>query len=174
MNKDSKELRPIIIFLVSSFAFYLCWDFVYFAFIEKSSTSLWLTKHVAQSAVFFLQLFDVNTQMATEKVIILVNNQPCVTIRHYCNASEFFGLFFCMVLTFPAAWKHKLWFVVLGILSIHLLNIFRVAMLALNQYYYPQYLDVNHKYIFVFIVYGLIFVMWVFWIQKFSYYAKKS
>ena len=64
--------------------------------------------------------------------------------------------------------KDKLWFVPLGFLGILVLNIIRIIALSMIYYHKPQYLDFNHKYTFVIIVYGAIFGLWVLWVNKFA------
>jgi len=72
------------------------------------------------------------------------------------------------VLAYPGHQKNKLWFVPLGILLIHILNIIRVISLAIIAYYSPYSLSFNHTYTFTFFVYAFIFLLWMVWVNKFA------
>jgi exosortase/archaeosortase family protein len=85
-----------------------------------------------------------------------------------CSGLELFLLFFGFILLMKGRLKDKLWFVPLGFLGILVLNIIRIILLSIIYYHTPQYLDFNHKYTFVIIVYGAIFGLWVLWVNKFA------
>lgn len=87
-----------------------------------------------------------------------------------CNGLVLFALFTGFVLAFPGPWKRKLWFIPLGIVTIHAINVVRVTALALIVYYYPdpEVLDFNHTYTFTILVYGYVFSLWYWWAAKLS------
>jgi exosortase/archaeosortase family protein len=74
----------------------------------------------------------------------------------------FFALF---VIAFPGSVKKKLWFIPLGIVIIHFANVLRVIGLAAINYVAPQYLEFNHTYTFTILVYGIIFLLWMWWVK---------
>ncbi|WP_442196393.1 hypothetical protein [Sporocytophaga myxococcoides] len=75
-------------------------------------------------------------------------------------------MFTCFVIAFPASWKSKLWFLPMGILAIHVLNMVRVILLILNFYFFNSSFDFNHKYTFNFVVYGFMLLVWLYWAKK--------
>ncbi|MNY08272.1 hypothetical protein D3C86_1411170 [compost metagenome] len=83
-------------------------------------------------------------------------------------------LFVAFVIAFKGKWKHTVLFVLAGILIIHVLNILRIALLAIALYHYPQYEHVLHGVIFPLFIYGVVFGLWVLWVQKYSSHAKAS
>lgn len=110
----------------------------------------------------FLSLNDRDFQ------VIGIDGSNGVWVGSNCNAITLFTLFSVFVIAYPGHQKSKLWFVPLGIVAIHILNLFRVVALALIAYYHPQALNFNHTYTFTFLVYAFIFFLWMVWIQKFS------
>lgn len=82
-----------------------------------------------------------------------------------CNGLTLFSLFAGFVIVYPGPWKKKLWFIPLGLISIHLINVLRIIGLALTVYYFPdpEILDFNHTYTFTIIVYGYVFGLWYLW-----------
>jgi exosortase family protein XrtF len=85
-----------------------------------------------------------------------------------CNGISLFALFTGFVLAFPGPIKHKLWFIPLGLLLIHAVNLIRVIALVLIVYYAPEYLEFNHTYTFTLLVYGFVFFLWWWWANKLS------
>lgn len=111
---------------------------------------------------------------ATEFQVIGIDSSNGVWVGAACNAVTLFFLFAVFVLAYPGHQKSKLWFVPLGILSIHFLNILRVTALALIAFYKPELLDFNHTYTFTFIVYGYIFFLWMLWVNKYATKTKNE
>ncbi len=82
-----------------------------------------------------------------------------------CSAVKWFAHFLVMMLLFPGPWKHKLWFIPVGVLITHAVNIIRIAGLAVvfvNQY---NAFDFYHDYVFRPFFYLVLFLMWVVWVE---------
>ena len=91
-----------------------------------------------------------------------------VLIGAPCNGLNLFALFAGFIIIFPGKIIQKLIFIPIGILIIHVINIFRLVALALVVLYKPESLEFNHKYTFTIVVYAFIFVMWIIWVNKFA------
>ena len=91
-----------------------------------------------------------------------------------CNAVSVMILFAAFVVAFRGKLKHTLLFILGGIFIIHILNIARIALLALALYYYPEYQEILHGTIFPLVIYSVVFILWVIWVNKFSVYARSS
>lgn len=129
-------------------------------------------KPQADVSAYFLNMFGYEIKQdylvdACEVKLIFVGYGD-IFIGKGCSGLELFLLFFGFILLMKGRLKDKLWFVPLGILAILILNIIRIVALSVIYYYKPQYLDFNHKYTFVIIVYGAIFGLWVLWVNKFA------
>ncbi|MBA4240153.1 MAG: hypothetical protein C0448_05475 [Sphingobacteriaceae bacterium] len=85
-----------------------------------------------------------------------------------CNGITLMFLFAIFVIAYPGSIKNKLWYVPLGILIVHTINIIRIIALALISYYNYEYLDFNHTYTFTFLAYSAVFGLWMLWVNKFS------
>lgn len=85
-----------------------------------------------------------------------------------CNGITLFALFTIFILWFPGPWKKKLWFIPLGLISIHLINVLRIVGLCIIVTFDYAYLDFNHNYTFTIIVNGFMFLLWIIWAKKFS------
>jgi len=101
--------------------------------------------------------------------VIGIDGSNGVWVGSNCNAITLFSLFAIFIIAYPGRQKHKWWFIPLGIVVIHLLNILRVVALALLSLKAPEYLDFNHTYTFTFLIYGFIFGLWMLWINRFAH-----
>jgi exosortase family protein XrtF len=100
--------------------------------------------------------------------VVGIDGGTGVWVGSNCNAITLFSLFAVFIIAYPGHQKSKLWYIPLGILAIHILNILRVFALMLINFYKPEYLDFNHTYTFTFIIYAFIFYLWMLWVNKFS------
>ena len=85
-----------------------------------------------------------------------------------CNGITLMFLFAIFVIAYPGNVKNKLWYVPLGILIVHTINIIRIIALALIAKYDYTYLDFNHTYTFTFLAYSAVFGLWMIWVNKLS------
>ena len=82
-----------------------------------------------------------------------------MSVGNYCLALQLWFFFAGLVIVFPSPWKHKLWFIPLGLLLIHILNILRIVGLGWILATAPDYFDFNHYYALRGAVFLLIFLI---------------
>ncbi len=97
-----------------------------------------------------------------------IANSLGVTIGAPCDGVVLYVLFVCFIAAFPGPWKHKLWFLPLGALSIFYINALRVVALAVIVSINPDWLAFNHDYTFTILVYAYVFALWVIWVKWFA------
>ncbi|MEW6470546.1 MAG: archaeosortase/exosortase family protein, partial [Bacteroidota bacterium] len=85
-----------------------------------------------------------------------------------CNGIALFSLFTFFIIAYPGPWKKKLWYIPLGILSIHIINILRITALCIIVLKRPEYLEFNHTYTFTILVTAYVFLLWMIWARKFG------
>lgn len=85
-----------------------------------------------------------------------------------CNGITLMFLFAVFIIAYPGNFKNKLWYIPLGVLIVHFINIFRIIGLVFIEHYYPSFLDFNHTYTFTFLAYMAVFALWMLWVNKFS------
>ncbi len=127
---------------------------------------------IIEAANVVLHLFGYKTFMVLQDVdyqVIGIDGSNGVWVGSNCNAITLFTLFSVFIIAYPGYQKGKLWYIPMGIIAIHILNILRVVALAMISYYLPpEYLTFNHTYTFTFIVYAFIFMLWMIWINRYS------
>jgi exosortase family protein XrtF len=85
-----------------------------------------------------------------------------------CNGVGLFAVYLIFLVAYPGPWKHKIWFGIIGVLSIHLINALRVAALCIIVKHDYELLNFNHDYTFYVIVYGWVFLLWTIWVRRFA------
>ena len=136
------------------------------------------TQIVSNQCVGFLQFFDFHVFEVINKtescMNIFFNNRFVDKIIEGCNGLSVIIMFVAFVVAFTGNWKATILYVIGGSLLIHVVNVFRIAVLCVLMFYYPQYEHVLHGVVFPLIIYGLVFLLWVIWVNKFSVHAKKN
>ncbi|WP_439882568.1 exosortase X [Pontibacter sp. MBLB2868] len=158
------ENRKTIRFILYAMCLCIAWFFIYDFWLSSFDRSI--TIHVVNATVIFLNLIGYNAE--AKDIMIRINGEDVVFVYHACNGMILMALFAGFIIAFPGPLLLKLIFIPIGILIIDLLNILRVATLALNAHYFHQTLEFNHKYTFTLVVYAAIFYLWMLWIRKYS------
>jgi len=94
-------------------------------------------------------------------------NEGYIAINHGCSGLKQMIQFALLMMIFPGPWKHKLWYIPLGVFIVHLTNLFRIIGLAVVLVAVPDYWKFSHDYLFRPFFYVVIFSLWVVWVEKF-------
>lgn len=115
-----------------------------------------------------LNLLNQNTTSKGIEVIYLISNRH-IRVEDHCLAIPAMVVFTFSILLFDGQWKHKFWFIPLGWLGIFLINLTRLMFVCYAfENFSQQFYEINHSFIYVFITYGLIFAMIMWWMKKFA------
>ncbi len=161
-------------FLLTAAALYVGWYIFYTRLIHVGglgySFDLALCRHIAQASAGVLSLmgFDKAFSGGASGTFVFLNGWHVVTVGWQCDGLPMIALFAGFVIAYPGPWRTKLWFIPLGALFIHGLNILRVVGLALNQMYWRATMEFNHHYTFTVIVYAFIFWLWTIWVRRYA------
>ena len=119
---------------------------------------------------------DVKTMKhPTEPSVKLNYNQKWVArVIEGCNGLSVIILFVSFIIAFSGKIKTTLVYILFGIIVIHILNVARIALLVVLMYHFPEYKEFLHGVLFPLLIYGTVFLLWVIWVNNFSFYAKKS
>lgn len=172
MNKVFKE--PMVRFLLIGLAFYLFWLFLYEYWIHPSGIA---DKLVIDNTLMLSQkvlgMLGYISERSGER-LIKIQGTPGLFIGDSCNGISLFALFSIFIISFPGKIISKIFFIPIGISVIHLLNVLRVVLLAVIETYSYEWTEFNHTYTFTILIYIVIFFMWLFWINKFSGFARPA
>lgn len=168
---DHLKTNPVVRFLIKAGSLLLLWYIVYEFWLNPAG---YIDKPVINNLIYFscalLRLFGypVIEHTFDDMRTMGIDGTNGVWIGDACNGVPLFALFTIIIACFPGSWKTKAWFIPMGLLVIHIVNIVRLAILSLIVLYSPKSLDFNHTYTFQIIIYGVIFLLWMRWIKKYS------
>lgn len=163
----SKQDKFISLFILKAVGLYLLWFLIYDNWLLNNGfVDHFLINHLVQVSVKIVELLGYTSFVYADA--FGVDGTHGVLIGAPCNGLSLFALFAGFIIIFPGKIKHKLLYIPIGLLAIHLVNIARLVGLALVVVYYPNSLQFNHKYTFTIVVYAFIFALWMIWVKKFA------
>ncbi|OUJ71215.1 exosortase X [Hymenobacter crusticola] len=164
----SSTIHPLLRFTLLAVGIYLLWFFGYEHYLApEGKLDATLSQNIAGASATLLRLFGFQASTASNQPnLILLDGYPSVSVWPACNGMVLYALFGGFILAFPGASRHKLWFIPAGIAVIYGINVLRIAILCINHLYSHQTVDFNHHYTFTFVVYGCIFLLWMWWATR--------
>lgn len=182
MKKYIILYKPFLLFLGKFLLTYLVLTLVYQGYLrqfdvkknETDSFTILVAKQTKEIMLFFNA--DVKTAPNSKEpsVILYYNQKAMARIIEGCNALSVIILFVAFIIAFSGKIKHTILYLIAGSILIHILNVVRIALLCVLMYYYPKQQHLLHGVVFPLIIYGVVFVLWIIWVNKFSKYAKQN
>ncbi|TRX38798.1 exosortase family protein XrtF [Flavobacterium sp. ZT3R18] len=178
MRKYLIRYKPFLLFLGTFFFTYILLTFLYHFFLdsyERGNVDA-ITRLVAQNADAVLSGFDKTVFIKEDSkepfFTLYFHQKGLVRIVEGCNGISLIILFISFVVAFSGNLKNTLLFIFGGSLLIYVLNVLRIAILSVLIYCFPSQLHLLHAVLFPLIIYSVVFMLWIVWINKFSKYAK--
>jgi exosortase family protein XrtF len=176
------QYKPFLLFLGKFFLSYLILTFLYQIYLNQFDANKFeidgFTKSVATQTETVLTWFDSQSYSAPHlsepSMKIFYHNKYVSRIIEGCNALSVIILFAAFVIAFSGKLKHTLVFIVLGSLIIHVLNVIRIALLSVAMFKFPAYEHILHGVVFPLFIYSVVFLLWVIWVNKYSFYATET
>lgn len=177
MKKYIIRFKVFLLFIGVFFGCYAFLGGMYHLFLGKFDgnevdTMTRLVCHNTQRllSVFYDELTVVEAKFEPSFWLFLYG-RPTLRIVEGCNGMSIIILFVSFVAAFSGRLKNTLLFILGGSLLIYVLNVLRIALLIALLYYYPSYTHMLHGVLFPLLIYGVVFVLWLVWIHKYSSYA---
>jgi exosortase family protein XrtF len=169
--KKNKMLRFVLIFGLSM----IFWFIAYELYLKQLSIpDKYLTKALSQHVCMITEwtgktcsYTDANKPGETYIFIEPLLRQT-IRIGNSCNGLEIYIIFVLFIIAYPGRWQYKFPYIFGGLTIIYSINVLRTYWLTMMAYYkYPHY-DIFHRYVFIVLVYGLVFSLWMIWANKYS------
>jgi exosortase family protein XrtF len=144
------------------------------ATFEVDSITERISVQVDKTIDFFQYDSHIEPHPKQNSIMLFVEKKFVARIVEGCNAISVIILFIAFVIAFKGDLKKTVLFVLAGSILIHLLNVVRIALIAIALYHYPQHEHLLHGVIFPLIIYGIVFLLWVIWVNQFSSYATEK
>ena len=177
-----KQYKPFLIFLSKFLLTYLVLTIIYQSYlnrfdVEKNEVDTF-TEIVANQSEAVLSLFDEQSysmpHLQEPSIKLFYKGKYISRIIEGCNALSVIILFISFVVAFTGKLKQTILFIIIGSFIIHILNIGRIVLLCIALYSYPNYEHILHGVVFPLIIYGVVFLLWVVWVNKFSIYVRET
>jgi len=173
--------KAFFIFLIKFGVTYLVLSAIYWLYLSRYDASAFepdgITRIVAEQSRSFINLVGQEAGLRQRRLEasfrLFVNSKSVVRVVEGCNAVSVMILFTAFIVAFSTTLKKTSLYILAGVIIIHLLNIVRIGLLGIAVYYYPEYAEFLHDIFFPLFIYGVVFVLWVVWVIKFSDDAKK-
>ncbi len=137
-----------------------------------------ITRMVSKNTEQVLQVFNNGSSIEESDghpyMKLFYNQKYVARIVEGCNAISVIVLFISFVVAFSGKLKTTLFFIFGGSLLIYVLNVLRIAALSALIFYFPKQEPFLHGVLFPLYIYGVVFMLWLIWVRKFSRYASKD
>lgn len=178
--------KDVIIFMAILLFFHFLWkifinDVVVFEFYQASTD--FLARKVFLASCWVLNVFNVDVVyydelniggMLRKNVIYYAENNGYVAVGKSCSGLKQFYQWTILMLLYPGPWKQKAWFIPMGLLIFHVVNIFRILGMTAVTIYIPENWDFMHDYVMRPFFYVVMFTLWVWWNEKYYLPSKKK
>lgn len=176
------KYKAVIRFLVLFLGTYMLLSLLYNAYLHFGKSETWypdpVTHMVAQQTSLLTSGFGYTAEIIPHEseasMKLIVNDRYLARIVEGCNALSVMVLFAAFIVAFHQRWKPTLLYIFVGAVLIYCANLFRIVLLAIALYEYPQYEEILHGVVFPAIIYGMVFLLWVLWVRRIPLNTKQD
>ena len=168
MKSKFKETLRV---LAGALILFVVWQFGYknYLYQNQSESGLdWkLNRSLGEQAAFWFNMTGLEARVyanSTAPHIVSLNHIRVISIDTPCNGIPMMFLYAAFILVYPGSWQRKTWFVLGGLVFLHILNLCRIIGLSYLSFYAPGQFEFNHKYLFQIVVYSATISIWLFFI----------
>lgn len=136
-------------------------------FLGQDVTALfnWMSCEVTREVVGWCRWFSEQVRMTGENGIFY-SSQFSVLIVWGCAGLKQMFIFTSILLLARGRAIHKVWFIPLGLVFVHLVNVWRIGTIGFLCMNHPEWFEFLHGFFFKYLFYGLIFLYWIWWTEK--------
>ncbi len=164
-----RSLADVGIFIFLIYGFHLLWKLALPWMADtnayKVSTAFMIEKVFAQSSWIIDKVLGIDFK-TVDKTMYFAGNK-FIGITSGCSGLKLFLEWIVLMVFYPGPWRPKTWFIPAGLIVVHLTNLFRVVVLAVLLQWKPEYWDLSHDYVLRPFFYFVMFLMWMFWEEKY-------
>lgn len=167
--------KLVIHFILTFVVVYALLTFSYKFYLDYSSNSSYYPDYITHlvgkqiesvlNSMGYLTNVVPHDEEPTLKVIM--EQKYLARIIEGCNGMSVIILFITFLMSFRDTWKRTLFFILAGSVLIYSVNLLRIVLLTIGLYHYPWRSEVMHEVIFPLVIYGMVFLLWMFWVRGF-------
>lgn len=161
---------------------YIALSYAYKLYLDNSNSPVYypdyVTHQVAKQTNALVSFFGYDSQVVKHpdepSMKMIINGKYLARVIEGCNALSVIILFVAFIVAFKGKLKTTFLFILFGVATIYIANIIRIALLSIGIFHYAEYTTLLHSVIFPSIIYGLVFLLWMLWVNKFSNIGKNN
>lgn len=182
MKELVAKYKSVIRFILTFLIVYVSFSLLYKFYLEFSDGSKYypdyLTHLVAMQSESVLNSLGYNTQVLPHpdepSMKVIINQKYISRVIEGCNSMSVIILFMSFIIAFSGKLKVTLLYILSGSVLIYIVNLIRIVIISIGLFHYPWRRDVLHTVIFPVIIYGMVFLLWILWVNRLSNFNKKS
>lgn len=182
MRELVEKYKSVIRFIITFLSVYILLSVAYKLYLDFSDGSKYypdyLTNTVAKQSKNLLETIGYKTRVephANEPSMkLIIRNKFVARVVEGCNSISVIILFISFVISFSGKFKTTLFYLLAGSTLIYVVNLVRIVILSIGLYHYPWRREILHTVIFPAIIYGMVFILWMFWVNRFSNLKTKN
>lgn len=170
------KYKLVIRFITTFLLVYIVLTVAYKFYLQFSDGSKYypdfMTHLVTIQSEDLLRVLGYNVQMLPHpnepSMKVILNGNYIARVIEGCNSISVIILFMSFIVAFSSRVKTTFFYILSGSVLIYTVNLLRIVLLSLLLYHYPEHQVIFHSVVFPGIIYGLVFSLWIFWVNRFS------
>ena len=176
------KYKSVVKFILTFLLVYFVLSFTYKLYLDYSGGSKYypdyITNLVAKQSKSLVEIFGYETEVVKHlkepSMKFIINNKYVGRVVEGCNSTSVIILFISFIIAFAGRFKTTFLFILSGSVLIYAVNLIRIAILSVGLYHYPWRKEILHTVIFPLIIYGMVFLLWMIWVNRFSKQQKAN
>lgn len=176
MKSILTKYKLVIRFIITFVLVYGVLSFGYKFYLDFSDGSKhypdYFTNLVGKQTESILRSLDYRTSIVPHydepSLMVFVDQKYIARIIEGCNGMSVIIIFIAFVVAFSDTFKRTFLFILAGSVLIYAVNLIRIVLLTIGLRHYPWRSEVMHEVIFPLAIYGMVFLLWMFWVNHFS------
>ncbi|MBL7559214.1 exosortase family protein XrtF [Olleya sp. YSTF-M6] len=170
------KYKSVIKFILTFLIVYGVLSLVYSFYLDASKSGQYypdfITNLVAKQSENLLKTFGYETNVVPHpnepSIKVIVEGKYLARVIEGCNAASIIILFVSFIVAFSGKIKTTIIFALSGSVLLYVVNLIRIVVLSIGLYHYPWREAILHSVVFPAIIYGMVFLLWMFWVNRFS------
>ncbi|NNK40565.1 MAG: exosortase family protein XrtF [Winogradskyella sp.] len=176
MKELLRKYKLVIKFILTFLLVYATLTISYKIYLDKSDGSLYypdyMTNLVAKQTSAILNSVGYEGQVLPHEnepsMKVIINRNYVARVIEGCNSVSIIILFVSFVIAFGSTFKATFLYILAGAILIYSVNLIRIVVLSIGLYHYPWRREFLHTVVFPMIIYGLVFILWMIWVNRFK------
>lgn len=176
------KYKSVIRFILTFLLVYISFSLLYKFYLQYSVNTRfypdYMTHLVAEQTKVLLNCLGYHAEVLPHpnepSQKLMINGKYLARVIEGCNSISVIILFISFVIAFSGKLKYTFIYALAGSVLIYTVNLFRIVVLTIGLYHYPWRRDILHTVIFPGIIYGMVCLLWIIWVNRLSNFVKKQ